>query len=109
LLICPKCFKKQSETEALVNKNPLPSGGYHLIARCCQCNAFLKNLPHSEGSNKLYFGKHKGKFISEVAKTDYGYLEWLLSQDIKESLKQKIHEGLKKENARLLEVGLDIS
>jgi hypothetical protein len=71
-----------------------------MVARCHLCNAFIKNLPHSEGSDKLYFGKYKGKFMCEVADTDKRYLEWLLSQDIKETLKAKIRDAIAKSEAK---------
>ncbi len=29
---------------------------------------------------KINFGKHKGKFVADVAKEDIGYLQWLLKQ-----------------------------
>lgn len=31
------------------------------------------------------FGKHKGKSVEEVAKTDSGYLQWLLAQKLEQS------------------------
>lgn len=38
----------------------------------------------------LNFGKYKGKSLSEVAKTDRNYLEWLLKQEMDEDLKYSI-------------------
>lgn len=32
--------------------------------------------------SEINFGKHKGKKLEEVAKTDRGYLEWLLNQKV---------------------------
>lgn len=35
------------------------------------------------------FGKHKGKKLEEVVRTDKGYLEWLLSQKMSEEVKDE--------------------
>ena len=109
MLTCPKCKQEQSELEAITTNIPLFQGGYHLTARCYKCNAFIKNLPHSEGSDKLYFGKYKGKFISEIAKTDKRYLEWLLTTNLKESLKFKIQQEIEKANGRNAQSGFNLS
>lgn len=99
MLQCPKCLQKQSETQSIITKKPLYAGGFHLIARCCFCNAFIKNLPHSKGQDKLYFGKYRGSPLADIAKQDIEYLLWLLNQSIKEPLKIKIHEAIEKEKA----------
>lgn len=45
---------------------------------------------------KFNFGKHKGKYIEEVAMNDRGYLEWLLGSvtDLDEDLRYSIHHYL---------------
>ncbi len=42
----------------------------------------IKISSHPSLFKKFKFGKHNGKFIEEVAQTDRGYLEWLLSQKL---------------------------
>lgn len=41
---------------------------------------------------KINFGKHAGKFVSEVAMEDKGYLEWLLREKQKEATNGNIDE-----------------
>lgn len=93
-LTCPKCGLEQSEMEANVTTKPLPQGGSHRIARCNNCNSYIKNIPHSSVS-MLWFGKYKGKPIVTVAKEDPKYLGWLLSTNPKDKLKQAIKLALK--------------
>lgn len=42
----------------------------------------IKISSHPSLFKKFKFGKHNGKWIEEVAKTDRGYLEWLLAQKL---------------------------
>jgi DNA polymerase III epsilon subunit-like protein len=42
----------------------------------------VKISSHPSLFRKFKFGKHNGKFIEEVARTDRGYLEWLLAQKL---------------------------
>ena len=98
-LICKNCGLCQSIAEANVIKKPLHNGGYHSIARCSDCNSFIKNIPHSRVA-MLWFGKHKGKAISTVAREDKQYLQWLMTTDIKDKLKSAIKQELKTAEAR---------
>lgn len=58
---------------------------------------------HSDETVETYtmpFGKHRGRLITEVAKTDREYLEWLNSKDdLREPLRKFLNEvlGIKKE------------
>lgn len=95
-LVCKKCGLCQSVAKANVTKKPLAQGGYHSIAKCYDCNTFIKNLPHSK-VEMLWFGKYKGKAISTVAREDRQYLKWLLTTNLKQNLKTVIEQELKKE------------
>lgn len=46
------------------------------VARCSECDAFIKNIPYNEPT--FYFGKYKGKKVSEVE--DMDYLKWVLAK-----------------------------
>jgi DNA polymerase-3 subunit epsilon/exodeoxyribonuclease X len=46
-------------------------------------------------TEKFSFGKHKDKTIAQVAKTDKGYLEWMLTQNLDEDLRYSISLALK--------------
>jgi hypothetical protein len=74
-------------------KVSLNNGGYHLQLRCPNCNSFIKNLPHSK-HDTLYFGKYKGKKIKEIAQKDPKYLQWLITRNIKNSLRLAIQKEL---------------
>ena len=65
---CPKCGAiDKYYTEVKANNN---------VARCSECNAFIKNIPYQEP--KFYVGKYKDKSISEI--TDMSYLKWALKE-----------------------------
>lgn len=90
---CKKCGSINNLGELKIKNDYLPNGGFHRKAYCGGCGAFFKNLPHAK-SVKLYFGKHRNKIISVVAKEDPEYLKWLVLQDIKPALKSSIIEAL---------------
>mgnify|MGYP003525310854 FL=1 len=92
-IICKKCGLIHRLGETKIKKNYLSNGGYHEKAYCENCGTFLKNLPHAKPA-KLYFGKYKGGFINVIAKKDSSYLQWLIKQEIKISLKNSIIEAL---------------
>lgn len=67
---CPKCGAVDKfYTELKSNNN---------VARCSQCDTFIKNIPYQQPA--FYFGKYKGKKVVDVL--DLGYLKWYLG-DIK--------------------------
>lgn len=72
---------------------PLAAGGFHLKASCADCGAYIKFLPHSAPS--IFFGKYKGKTVTEIAVSDPEYLRWLARQEwCKPKLKTAIDELL---------------
>jgi Zn ribbon nucleic-acid-binding protein len=83
MIVCPKCGAKDAYyTEMKANNE---------VARCLECSAFIKNIPHSEPT--FYFGKYKDKKVSEV--TDADYLKWVLantkqSKNMRDAIEQKI-------------------
>lgn len=66
-IICNKCGAvNKYYTEVKANNN---------VARCTECDSFIKNIPYNEPT--FYFGKYKGKKVSEVE--DMQYLKWVLT------------------------------
>jgi uncharacterized protein (DUF3820 family) len=91
-IICKKCGVIHETKNLIVKTIPLPKGS-HKKATCPTCQSFIKFLPHTVPT--LYFGKYKGKSISEIAQKDPSYLEWLLSKGVKSArLKSAIEETL---------------
>jgi hypothetical protein len=95
---CRHCKTEQDELKADIRKEYIANGGFHLMAYCYLCGKFIKNIPHAK-PQVLFFGKHKGKSISQIAEEDASYLRWLSNQNIKESLKCAILSELEKKNA----------
>lgn len=62
---------------AIVGKN---SAGIEELIRLTNTPVLIK---------KFKFGKHKGKLIEEVAKTDSGYLDWLYKEQLKSDQKDE--------------------
>lgn len=91
IMICFQCKKEFDEykTEEKVFVN----GSKHIAGYCPHCGKWIKFLPQG-GEDMLYFGKHKGEKISEVAKNDREYLIWLKDNFAKHSLKKKIEKYL---------------
>lgn len=80
-LTCQRCGLIFIDIEGIVEEIPLNNGGSHLKCSCPGCGKHIKFLPHA-GEARLYFGKHKGKTIREVAKSNPEYLRWLLTKKI---------------------------
>ena len=50
------------------------------VAFCNGCGKFIKNIPHSEKPPQFYFGKYKGKLISDFSTPEeLQYLDWALN------------------------------
>jgi hypothetical protein len=65
---CNKCGAVDKfYTEVKANNN---------VARCSECDAFIKNIPYEQP--KFYVGKYKDKLISEIE--DMNYLKWALKE-----------------------------
>lgn len=92
-IICQKCGYYQEEP--LVKRIALPNGGYHMSAYCSGCGRYIQHIKHAEPV--LPFGKYKGKRIADIAKSDPGYLRYLLSVDIREGLRKTIQDALSAE------------
>ncbi len=74
---CNKCGSENDYyTELKANNN---------VARCNKCNSFIKNIPY-QNEAIFYFGKYKGKKVSEIE--DIDYLKWVL-KEIKPSLSMR--------------------
>lgn len=93
-LTCTKCGLMFIDIEGVLKEIPLPSGGSHIKCSCPGCGKYIKFLPHQTGEAKFYFGKHKGKTVTEVMKIDKEYLRWLLTQDIGGRIGQAIRQAL---------------
>ena len=52
--------------------------GQHMRAKCPTCGKHIKFLKKTipGGDDILYFGKYKGKSVSEVVREDRGYAQW---------------------------------
>ncbi len=46
------------------------------VARCSECDAFIKNISYEKP--KFFVGKYKGKLIEEIE--DMGYLKWAIKE-----------------------------
>lgn len=92
-IVCKKCGVIHDTETLILETIPLPGGGRHIKVICPICKSFIKFLPHSVPA--LWFGKYKGRTISEIAQKDPSYLQWLVKQDIKSArLKAAIEEAL---------------
>ncbi len=63
-LYCQNCQKEQ-QYEVIEKSN-------QKTAWCNECQSYIKNISYVEPA--FFFGKHKGKLVSEVE--DYDYLRW---------------------------------
>ena len=67
------------------------NGITHIRVECLECKKFIKWKEQPVQNSKLWFGKHKGKKISEVP-TDY--LEWYRDNGDNKKLIRKINKYL---------------
>lgn len=92
MLECKHCgrWSEMDELVTVVKAN-------NLMAYCPACEAWIKNLPQHPGRPPmLYFGKHSGKLIVEVAEEDPQYLTWMTNQPwCKAKLKAQIETVLR--------------
>jgi DNA-directed RNA polymerase subunit RPC12/RpoP len=64
---CPNCGAiNDYYTELKANNN---------VARCTQCDTFIKNIPY-QTEKVFYFGKYKGQKVNDIE--DINYLQWVL-------------------------------
>lgn len=84
-IICKKCGTVDKYyTELKSNNN---------VARCSECDSFIKNIPYELPT--FYFGKYKGRKVSEIE--DMQYLKWALKEiRLSESLRRAINEQISK-------------
>lgn len=71
-VICPVC--------GLVNNYNVTEKANNSVCTCNGCGKFLGNKPKTLTGQRMPFGKHKGKLISDVAIIDYTYLLWFLKE-----------------------------
>jgi hypothetical protein len=90
--ICKKCGIVSPEWK-VVDK-VFANGTKHKELRCPECNQFFKYQPQ-HNDFELWFGKHKGKKVSELMTEDYGYLQWLL-ENSKEKLANRLQAVINK-------------
>lgn len=66
--------------EIKITEKIFSNGTKHLERRCIKCGRHLgyqaqnNDLKHED---LIYFKKHKGKTLIDVAREDVGYLEWI--------------------------------
>ena len=88
-ITCKYC---QEEVEAVIEKKIFSNGTKHLSASCPVCKKWIKYLPQEKNNDMLYFGKYKGKRMSEVVLTDPDYLQWLCEETKKERTRKLIEK-----------------
>jgi hypothetical protein len=90
-----KCQPCLAEFVADPKPREFRDGSIHHEVHCPNCRKFVRWLSQG-GPLRLYFGKHKGEVLAEVAAFDREYCEWLLSQVwLKPKLRTAILEVLK--------------
>jgi hypothetical protein len=68
------------DAEVNIKEVVFKNGTTHLERRCSKCYKYLGYQPQEREDYTLFFGKHKGKTIKEIAEVDKEYLEWLSKQ-----------------------------
>lgn len=67
--------------------------GPHRVARCPECNAYLKALPGPSAAFLMPFGKYKGSLVADLWQQDAPYCAWLAEQPwLKPRLKQVLED-----------------
>jgi RNase P subunit RPR2 len=74
------------------------NGTNHIELRCPDCQWFYKYKPQNNDF-ELWFGKYKGKKVSEVLIEDYDYLWWLL-ENSDEKFSNKLQATMDKLNKK---------
>jgi hypothetical protein len=91
-IICNRCGS--------INDYRVEERANNRMAYCNGCGMWIKNIPHSIQPARLYFGKHKGRLISEMTSDDdLGYLRWVsenmkLPAKIREAINKQLNNGL---------------
>lgn len=81
-IICQRCDTK--------NQYYTKQSGPHQTAYCNNCHNYIKHIP-KEGPVILYFGQYKGRSLSSLTSAEeIRYLQWLVTGDIKEKLREAI-------------------
>lgn len=57
------------------------NGTKHIELRCSNCNKFFRYKPQEMTRNRVMemkfpFGKHEGRFLTEVLTEDFNYVSW---------------------------------
>jgi uncharacterized protein (DUF3820 family) len=74
----------------LIDDYAIKISGPHKSAYCNGCGRYIKHLPQNT-EFIMPFGKYKGRHLSSmVSVEEIGYIKWLLSQNPKNSLKDKL-------------------
>ena len=95
------CNNCQKEVEAVTEEKTFANGTIHISASCPLCEKWIKWLPQEENNDMLYFGKHKGKRMSEVVLTDPEYLHWLCEETDKAKIRNLIEKTFDDYNKKL--------
>lgn len=86
---CNRCNK---EIEPITEEKTFANGTKHIGATCPLCKRFIKWLPQEPNNDMLYFGKYKGKRMSEVVIFDPDYLHWLCEETDKAKIRNLIEK-----------------
>jgi hypothetical protein len=90
LLHCKQCAV---DVQPVIKKRSI-----HNSAFCPICDSYIKHVQQVGTDFQLWFGKHNGEMVSDVAKTKdgYQYLVWLLKNfNFKPKQKSILEEILK--------------
>jgi len=91
-VVCKTCASENVECVPKQYSN----GTLHIRAKCRMCST-QDNLAHNElpSDFKMPFGKHIGKALTEIVRTDRAYAEWIINDSsFKPNLKDKFLEAL---------------
>lgn len=95
------CYDCKEKVEVITEEKVFANGTKHIKATCPLCKRFIKWLPQEENNDMLYFGKHKGKRMSEVVMFDPDYLHWLCEETDKAKIRNLIEKTFYDYNKKL--------
>jgi hypothetical protein len=91
-LTCKKCGAIGT---AISRHQFFQDGTKHVRAECCYCGAFIQYLPEVPDEDFVWpFPKHKGERLADIAKQDRGYLQFMLTIRLGQSLRRRIERIL---------------
>lgn len=92
-LRCSQCDWSGLADAAILTHTPANNG---IRADCPECYSYIKFVPRGRLADvTLFFGKHKGERVADVAREEPDYLRWLLANArLSERVRQACKQGL---------------